>query len=91
MIFPGNQLLLNIPGVQVLATAEARSHVENSLNKELHWFRHGPDYIERVMRANYPNDPLVMSLLDLYLAVAPDEATRSPITEDNRLKPWPKN
>lgn len=67
MIFPGNQLLLTLPGVQVRATPTARQAIQTQVEGELHWFRHGPEFVERAVRAAYHSDPLVMGLLELYL------------------------
>lgn len=88
MIFPGNQLLLKTPGVQVRATPKALEHIQGALNDDLHWLRRGPSYVESTVRDKYHSDPIVMRLLDLYLQYAPDGSASDTAAADC-LQPWP--
>jgi hypothetical protein len=88
-MFPGNQLLLEIPGIKVLATDAAKSQVDKTVHADLEWFRHGPDFIERVIRSRYPNDPIVTALLERYLHERTLEAIYDDCDgEEETLRPW---
>lgn len=92
-MFPGNQLLLLTPGVDITASDRAVQDVRNAVEQEVGWMDFGTDATVSAVTHRYQNDPMVMRLLEMFIDAAGDRDTAIQHSDDlsERSKPWPKN